>query len=121
MGSPEEEPERSEDEGPQHQVRLAPFSLARTPITQAQWRQVARWQPAAGEPPWDRELNPEPSFFKSDLSEDNRRPVESVSWFDAQEFCRRLSQRTGRTYTLPSESQWEYACRAGTTMLYLIR
>jgi formylglycine-generating enzyme required for sulfatase activity len=69
-------------------------------------------------------LNPEPSFFKGDLSVDNlgpehdRRPVESVNWFDAQEFCRRLSQRTGRTYTLPSESQWEYACRAGTTTLY---
>jgi formylglycine-generating enzyme required for sulfatase activity len=44
--------------------------------------------------------------------------VERVSWFDAQEFCRRLSQRTGRTYTLPSESQWEYACRAGTTTPY---
>jgi formylglycine-generating enzyme required for sulfatase activity len=44
--------------------------------------------------------------------------VERVSWFDAQEFCRRLSRRTGRTYTLPSESQWEYACRAGTTTPY---
>ncbi|MEY4808857.1 MAG: hypothetical protein RLZZ206_3246 [Cyanobacteriota bacterium] len=81
---------------------------------------------AAGgrEPPWERELNPEPSFFKGDLPEDNRRsehdrrPVESVSWFDAQEFCRRLSRRTGKTYALPSESQWEYACRAGTTTPY---
>jgi formylglycine-generating enzyme required for sulfatase activity len=69
-------------------------------------------------------LNPEPSFFKGDLPEDNRRsehdrrPVESVSWFDAQEFCRRLSRRTGKTYALPSESQWEYACRAGTTTPY---
>ena len=124
MGSPEDELERWSHEGPQHRVRLAPFSLARTPITQAQWRQVARWQPAPGDPPWERELNPEPSFFKGDLSVDNlgpehdRRPVESVNWFDAQEFCRRLSQRTGRTYTLPSESQWEYACRAGTTTPY---
>jgi formylglycine-generating enzyme required for sulfatase activity len=69
-------------------------------------------------------LNPDPSFFKGDLPVENRRPehdrrpVERVSWFDAQEFCRRLSQRTGRTYTLPSESQWEYACRAGTTTPY---
>ena len=124
MGSPEDEPGRWDDEGPQHRVRLAPFSLARMPITQAQWRQVASWQPAAGDPPWERLLNPEPSFFKGDLPEGNwrpehdRRPVEGVSWFDAQEFCRRLSQRTGRTYTLPSESQWEYACRAGTTTPY---
>ena len=125
MGSPDDEPGRWDDEGPQHRVRLAPFSLARMPITQAQWRQVARWQPAAGDPPWERELDPDPSFFKGGLPvdnrrpEDDRRPVVSVSWFDAQEFCRRLSQRTtGRTYTLPSESQWEYACRAGTTTPY---
>ena len=124
MGSPDDETGRWDDEGPQHRVHLAAFSLARTPITQAQWRQVARWQPAPGDPPWERELNPEPSFFKGDLPVENRRPehdrrpVERVSWFDAQEFCRRLSQRTGRTYTLPSESQWEYACRAGTTTPY---
>jgi len=124
MGSPDDEEGRADNEGPQHRVRLAPFSLARTPITQAQWRQVARWQPAPGDPPWERELNPEPSFFKGVLPVENRRsehdrwPVEQVSWFDAKEFCRRLSQRTGRTYTLPSESQWEYACRAGTTTRY---
>jgi formylglycine-generating enzyme required for sulfatase activity len=69
-------------------------------------------------------LNPDPSHFNGDFPVDNRRPevdwcpVEGVSWFDAQEFCSRLSQRTGRTYTLPSESQWEYACRAGTTTPY---
>jgi len=124
MGSPDDEPGRWDDEGRQHRVRLAPFSLARTPITQAQWRQVAQWQPAPGDSPWERELDPDPSFFKGGLPvdnrrpEDDRRPVERVSWFDAQEFCRRLSQRTGRTYTLPSESQWEYACRAGTTTPY---
>jgi formylglycine-generating enzyme required for sulfatase activity len=118
MGSPEDEPGRRINEGPQHRVRLAHFSLARTPITQAQWRQVARWQPAAGDPRWERELNPAPSYFKGDLPQDDRRPVECVSWFDAQEFCRRLSRRTGKTYTLPSEAQWEYACRAGTTTPY---
>jgi len=124
MGSPDDEEGRAGNEGPQHRVRLAPFSLARTPITQAQWRQVARWQPAPGDPPWERQLDPDPSFLKGDLPVENRRPehdrrpVVSVSWFDAQEFCRRLSQRTGRTYTLPSESQWEYACRAGTTTPY---
>jgi formylglycine-generating enzyme required for sulfatase activity len=55
-------------------------------------------------------LDPEPSHFEGD-----NRPVEQVSWHDAMEFCHRLSQRTGWKYTLPSEAQWEYACRAGTT------
>jgi formylglycine-generating enzyme required for sulfatase activity len=110
MGSPDDEPERRSNEGPQHLVQLQGFFLAQTPITQAQWRQVAQWRPTKGEGAWNQKLNPDPSHFKGD-----QRPVESVSWEDAIEFCRRLSQRTGRRYTLPSEAQWEYACRAGTT------
>jgi formylglycine-generating enzyme required for sulfatase activity len=104
MGSAENEPGRSEAEGPQHGVTLAAFWMAKTPITHAQWREVASWQKV------ELDLDPDPSHFKGD-----QRPVESVSWEDAIEFCRRLSQRTGRRYTLPSEAQWEYACRAGTT------
>jgi formylglycine-generating enzyme required for sulfatase activity len=104
MGSPEDEPERSAAEDPQHEVTLDAFFLAQTPITQAQWRAAALWQKV------ERDLNPDPSNFKG-----ANRPVEQVSWFDALEFCRRLSQRTGRTYTLPSEAQWEYACRAEST------
>jgi len=110
MGSPEDEPERRSGEGPQHLVQLQGFFLSQTPITQAQWRQVAQWRPTKGEGAWNQKLNPIPSRFKGD-----QRPVEQVSWEDAMEFCRRLSQRTGRRYTLPSEAQWEYACRAGTT------
>jgi formylglycine-generating enzyme required for sulfatase activity len=110
MGSPEDEPERRSDEGPQHLVQLQGFFLAQTPITQAQWRQVADWKPNKGERAWSKKLNPNPSHFKGD-----QRPVEQVSWEDAMEFCHRLIQRTGRNYTLPSEAQWEYACRAGTT------
>jgi formylglycine-generating enzyme required for sulfatase activity len=110
MGSPDDEPERRSNEGPQHLVQLQGFFLAQTPITQAQWRQVADWKPNKGERAWNQKLNPDPSHFKGD-----QRPVESVSWEGAIEFCRRLSQRTGRRYTLPSEAQWEYACRAGTT------
>jgi formylglycine-generating enzyme required for sulfatase activity len=110
MGSPEDEPERRSNEGPQHLVQLQGFFLSQTPITQAQWRQVADWKPNKGEGAWNQKLNPDPSHFKGD-----QRPVESVGWEDAIEFCRRLSQRTGRRYTLPSEAQWEYACRAGTT------
>ena len=110
MGSPEDEPERSDDEGPQHLVQLQGFFLAQTPITQAQWREVAQWRTNRGEHTWNRKFDPNPSRFEGD-----HRPVEGVSWDDAMEFCRSLSQRTGRHYTLPSEAQWEYACRAGTT------
>ena len=106
MGSPEGEPERMGREGPQHKVELGEFLMGRTPITQEQWRAVALWQPPEGER-WERKLEPHPSRFGSF-------PVERVSWEDAMEFCRRLRQRTGRYYTLPSEAQWEYACRAGT-------
>jgi formylglycine-generating enzyme required for sulfatase activity len=129
MGSPTGEPERSVNEGPQHRVRLEGFWLGQTPVTQAQWRVVARWQPLPVER-WGRELDPEPSYFQPRRSPKARgydkgrfsllsgeasgdlRPVENVSWEDAMEFCNRLSQRTGRSYTLPSEAQWEYACRA---------
>jgi len=104
MGSPANEPGRSEVEGPQHEVKMGAFWMAKTPITQAQWREVASW------PKINLDLKPDPSRFKGD-----NRPVEQVSWLDAIEFCNRLSQRTGKNYTLPSEAQWEYACRAGTT------
>ena len=104
MGSPKAEPERLEREGPQHEVTLGSFFMAQTPITQAQWRAVAGWQKV------ERDLKPDPSRFKG-----ANRPVEQVSWFDALEFCRRLNQRTGQRYGLPSEAQWEYACRAGST------
>jgi formylglycine-generating enzyme required for sulfatase activity len=127
MGSPPDEPERLDDEGPQHEVMLESFFISQTPITQAQWRAVAGWQPLPAER-WGQDLNPDPSHFQNregqaegeirlfpgEANTDNR-PVENVSWLDAMEFCSRLSQRTGRTYTLPSEAQWEYACRAGTT------
>ena len=104
MGSPKDEPERLEREGPQHEVTLGAYFMAQTPITQSQWRAVAGWQKVG------RDLEPDPSRFKG-----ANRPVEQVSWFDALEFCRRLSQRTGQRYGLPSEAQWEYACRAGST------
>jgi formylglycine-generating enzyme required for sulfatase activity len=113
MGTPSEEVERNSNEGPQHEVSLQKFWMGQTPITQAQWREVASWQEQEGEH-WGREINPNPSRF-SDQGDSDNRPVEQVSWFDAMEFCNRLSQRTGRVYTLPSEAQWEYACRAGST------
>ncbi|MFN7898158.1 MAG: formylglycine-generating enzyme family protein [Synechococcaceae cyanobacterium] len=110
MGSPmEEEGRRDHEQEPQRQT-VAELLLGQTPVTQAQWRAVAQWKPGPGEVPWELELDPDPAFFKG-----ANRPVERVSWFEAEEFCRRLRQRTGKNYRLPSEVQWEYACRAGTT------
>ncbi|QFS51273.1 formylglycine-generating enzyme family protein [Nostoc sphaeroides CCNUC1] len=104
MGSPANELERHDDENPQHTVTVQPFFLAKYPVTQEQWRFVAHL------PQVNRELDQDPSNFKG-----GNRPVESVSWYDAVEFCDRLSKFTGRPYTLPTEAEWEYACRAGTT------
>jgi formylglycine-generating enzyme required for sulfatase activity len=83
---------------------VQPFFMGKYQVTQAQWQAVAKF------PQVNRELNPDPSRFKG-----ANRPVEQVSWDDAIEFCSRLSQDTGRPYRLPSEAEWEYACRAGTT------
>ena len=104
MGSPENEPGREEREGPQHEVSVPPCFMGRYPITQAQWRAVAALKQV------NLELNPDASNFKGD-----NLPVEQVSWYEAVEFCDRLAQHTGRPYRLPSEAEWEYACRAGTT------
>ena len=124
MGSAEQEPGRHANEGPLHTVTLAEFLIGQTPITQAQWRAVAHWQERPEER-WGRELNLEPAKFQGEDARllagettTDERPVERVSWLEAIEFCSRLSQRTKRTYTLPSEAQWEYACRAGTSTAY---
>lgn len=104
MGSPEDELERASWEGPQHAVTVPSFFMGRYPVTQAQWRFVA------GLAQVNQALAPDPSRFKGDT-----RPVEKVSWNDAVEFCLRLSRHSGQTYRLPTEAEWEYACRAGTT------
>jgi formylglycine-generating enzyme required for sulfatase activity len=103
MGSPESAAERLETEVPQHTVTLQKFYMGKFEVTQAEWRAVANL------PKVERELNPEPSSFKGD-----HLPVESVTWYEAEEFCKRLSNKTARLYRLPSEAEWEYAARAGT-------
>ncbi|MEH1802696.1 MAG: SUMF1/EgtB/PvdO family nonheme iron enzyme [Nostoc sp.] len=104
MGSPESEPERYASESPQHPVTIQPFFMGKFSVTQSQWKAVAAL------PKVNIDLNPDPSNFKG-----ANRPVERVSWDDAIEFCARLSKKTEKTYRLPSEAEWEYACRAGTT------
>lgn len=90
------------DERPQHRVTVGSFWMGQYPVTQAQWRAIAAL------PKVKRELDLDPSTFKA-----SRCPVENISWYDAVELCLRLSQHTGQTYRLPSEAEWEYACRAG--------
>ena len=111
MGSPETKLDRFEGESPQHPVTVPSFFMGKYPITQKQWQIVAKWKQI------EKELKPDPSRFKDDYEGIDRwtRPVESISWSDAKEFCARLSQKTGREYRLPTEAEWEYACRAGTT------
>ena len=105
MGSPTDEPERRPNEGPQHHVSLASFFIGASPVTQAQWSAVVSLHPARIR----RDLDPNPSFFRGiDL------PVESITWNQAEEFCLRLAALTGHPYRLPSEAEWEFACRAGT-------
>ncbi len=106
MGAPTTEECSNDWERPQHQVIVPSFFMGKYPITQAQWRTLARMVHLQV----NRDLDPDPSYFKGD-----NRPVESVSWYDAVEFCDRLSKYTSRTYCLPSEAEWEYACCAGTT------
>jgi formylglycine-generating enzyme required for sulfatase activity len=117
MGSPGSDPDASADEMPQHRVRIStPFYLSKYEVTQDQYEQV---------------MGDNPSAFKGD----GRLPVERVTWFDAVAFCNKLSEREklapyyevagleatilgGNGYRLPSEAEWEYACRAGTTTRY---
>lgn len=104
MGSPADEPDRSAAEGPQHRVTVPSFFMGQYPVTQAEWRVVAGFAKV------ERSLNPTPSAFEGD-----RHPVEQVSWLEASEFCARLAYQTRRPYRLPTEAEWEYACRAGTS------
>ena len=83
---------------PQHEVTVPSFLMGKFPVTQAQYEAV---------------MGNNPSFFKGP-----NRPVECVSWNQAVEFCRKLSEQSGDAYRLPSEAEWEYACRAGTNTLY---
>jgi formylglycine-generating enzyme required for sulfatase activity len=96
MGSPDSDPDARDNEKPPHQVQVNGFAIGKYPVTQAQYEAV---------------MGTNPSRFQNNP----QNPVEKVSWNDAQAFCRKLSQITGKTYRLPTEAEWEYACRAGTT------
>jgi formylglycine-generating enzyme required for sulfatase activity len=116
MGSPPNEKDSYDDERPQHEVNVPTFFIGKYPITQAQWRAIASRTDLKVDPsaPLRVNLDLNPANFK-DRPDSDRRPVEQVNWYDAIEFCARLSKLTRREYRLPSEAEWEYACRAGTT------
>ena len=111
MGSPEDELHRSREET-QHEVSITkPFYLGVFEVTQSQYEKV---------------MGANPSFFSASGGGKQRvekkstanHPVEKVSWLDAAEFCKKLSAKEGKTYRLPTEAEWEYACRAGTTTVF---
>jgi len=104
MGTSESEKNQPDQERPYHQVTIAPFFMGKYPVTQQQWQAVAKLEKVR------LDLNPDPSRFQG-----ANRPVEKVLWREAVEFCERLRQHTGKPYRLPSEAEWEYACRAGST------
>jgi formylglycine-generating enzyme required for sulfatase activity len=84
------------DERPRHQVTIAPFWMSKYPITQAQYQAIA---------------GKNPSNF---TEKGEQKPVEKVSWWEAIAFCEKLGEKGDRVFRLPSEAEWEYACRAGT-------
>jgi formylglycine-generating enzyme required for sulfatase activity len=88
------------DEKPVHRVTIKPFAIGKTEVTQAQWRAV---------------MGTDPSYFTG--CEDTC-PVEQVSWNDVQLFIQKLNAKTGKQYRLPTEAEWEYACRAGSKQEY---
>jgi hypothetical protein len=94
-------------ENPNHHITVPEFFMGKYPVTQAQWEAIANLKEKK------RKLDPDLSQFKG-----ADRPIENILWEDAVEFCGRLSDHTGRLYRLPSEAEWEYACRAGTTTPY---
>ncbi|MHC5718845.1 MAG: SUMF1/EgtB/PvdO family nonheme iron enzyme, partial [Nostoc sp.] len=96
MGSPSGENGRTEVEEPRHAVNVPAFFIGKFEVTQEQYQQIM--------------MGSNPSYFKG-----AKRPVEQVSWNNAVDFCNKLSQKAGRKYRLPTEAEWEYACRAGTT------
>jgi formylglycine-generating enzyme required for sulfatase activity len=121
MGAPDDEPGRQEAEGPQRRVSIRAFAAGKFDVTRGQW---AAFVAATNRRVPDGCAVPRPNGYRFDpatswrdvrFPQDDTHPVVCVTWADAQDYARWLSQRTGHTYRLLTEAEWEYAARAGTT------
>lgn len=122
MGSPENEPERGESEGPQHTVTIAkPFAVGRHAITRGQFATFVSdtgHKTEGGAGIWtgsEWEPDPKASWRSPGFQQDDSHPVVCINWDDAKAYTAWLSKKTGKTYRLLLEAEWEYAARAGTT------
>jgi formylglycine-generating enzyme required for sulfatase activity len=128
MGSPTDEPGRSADEGPQHEVIIRPFWMGKFEVTWDEYDQFAfneqinRDIPQAANdkpPKADALTRPTPPYADESFGfGKGKQPVISITHHAAMEYCRWLSAKTGKIYRLPTEAEWEYACRAGTKTAY---
>jgi formylglycine-generating enzyme required for sulfatase activity len=124
MGSPDSEVGRDATEGPMHDVTIEKFALGRTDVTRGQYAAfvAATHRPVTGGCAWAGKTGPTPdpdaSWAKMDIVQDDTHPVVCVTWADTQDYARWLSGRTGKTYRLPSEAEWEYAARAGSSAAF---
>ena len=113
MGSPDSDASAAVDEKPRHRVRITrPFYLGAYEVTQSEYQRIMGSNPSYHSPDGE-------GWSRVEGKDTGRFPVELVFWFKAEEFCSRLTQlpeeqRAGRSYRLPTEAEWEYACRAGT-------
>jgi formylglycine-generating enzyme required for sulfatase activity len=134
MGSPEDQPGRKDDEGPQHEVRLAPFYLCTTETTLELFlayysetmsakkdyieAEQARKDAEQSRNDVDAITGPTPVYGDLTMGYEKNHPAMGMTWHNAMTFCKWVSRKTGRTYRLPTEAEWEYACRAGTTNVF---
>ena len=135
MGSPADQAGRADNEGPQHRVQLDPFYLCTTETTlelflayyeethtekrgSADTQEVKKKGASANGGAVDAITGPTPVYGDLTMGHSNRHPAIGISWHNAVTFCRWLSQRTGKTYRLPTEAEWEYAARGGTTRVF---
>ena len=128
MGSPESEPGHKEDEGPQHQVRLDSFYLCTTEVT-IQLFMAYYVETVTGKKDFittdeekkddvDAVTGPTPVYGDMTMGYDEKHPAMGMTWYNAMAFCRWLSEKTGKQYRLPTEAEWEYASRAGSTSAF---